>query len=117
MTKALAQLIVVTVLLVLNVAMSALLVPDCEPGKVPAPVLQLLVVAAASQLLLNGVGSHVALAAVAEWANVSASSRAGKIAATPDRGRRIRMIWFFIITISMSRHKPAIPARLLRFSC
>src|ERR1035437_2303827 len=71
MTKAPPQLIVVIKLALVKLAMSPLLVPDVAPGKVPAPVLQLLVVGAAIQLLLNGDASHVALAARAELVMVS----------------------------------------------
>ena len=54
---------VVMLLVLLKVAISELAVPVNAPGKVPTPVLQLLVVAAATQLLLKGEASQVALAA------------------------------------------------------
>lgn len=80
MTNALAQLIVVIALLLVKLAMSPLLVPDVDPGKVPGPLLQLFVVPGEIQLLLKGDASQVALAALAESVVAKVKSRAGKTA-------------------------------------
>src|ERR1700731_241732 len=63
--------IVVNVLTTLNVAMSVLLVAEVAPGKVPAPVLQLVCRAVGSQLPLLGAASHDADAARPRSENAS----------------------------------------------
>src|SRR6267378_8519772 len=85
MAKPLAQLIVVIELAALKVATSVVPDPAVFPGNVPAPVLQLLVVGAAIQLLLNGDASHVALAALAELL----------ITSNPHRNERIHRVGTF----------------------
>ena len=61
--SALLIVIVVLVLATLNVATSVLLIPKVDPGKVPAPVLQLVFPAPGSQKPLLGVAIHDADAA------------------------------------------------------
>jgi hypothetical protein len=96
--KALAQLIVVMVLLLVKLAMSAILVVEVDPGNVPAPVLQLFVVPPAIQLLLVGVASQVALAAWAEGAVARAANKAGKNIRVREKERRIRSVAFINIS-------------------
>src|ERR1035437_7778896 len=91
MTKAPPQLIVVIKLALVKLAMSPLLVPDVAPGKVPTPVLQLLVVGAAIQLLLNGDASHVALAA---RAGLSIATKAHRTDQTNSACRCKQTIFF-----------------------
>ena len=96
MAKPLAQLIVVIELAALNVATSVVPEPAVFPGNVPTPVLQLFVVGAASQLLLNGDASQVALAAFAEWLISSRPHRNGS-RSRPDRFKAMVFLgWFFI---------------------
>jgi hypothetical protein len=79
MAKPCALVMVVSVLVLVKLAMSELLVPDVAPGNVPTPELQLLVVGAAIQLLLEGAASHVALMALAELLMTGKLHTSGRI--------------------------------------
>ena len=57
-----------------KVAVSWLFVPEVEPGKVPAPVLQFVSLTVVTQLLFVGVALHVAEVAFADEAPIETKS-------------------------------------------